>query len=166
MDIFAEVIQNGNRTGLIGYCATCWGKAGGDLRLVFKLFNETLNWRATMDLMIRRSLQRRNCARAALRSPAARSTPSRRFIVYLERSATSRAASAGNSCFFHCHRRRAGVHPPKRDLIDFGGDFTLYDEHDRTVGRLDGQVFSIGGKWKGRVARRSRRPRCCSCCSS
>ena len=58
MDIFAEVIENGERTGLLGYREDLWKKnTGMDKRLVFKLFNETLNWRATMDLMIGRSLQ-------------------------------------------------------------------------------------------------------------
>ena len=58
MDIFAEVIENGERTGLLGYREDLWSKnVGMDKRLVFKLFNETVNWRATMDLMIGRSLQ-------------------------------------------------------------------------------------------------------------
>ena len=58
MDIFAEVIEGGERTGLIGYREELWEKAQGmEKRLVFKLFNESLNWRATMDLMVGRSLQ-------------------------------------------------------------------------------------------------------------
>jgi len=58
MDIFAEVIDRGERTGLLGYREDLWRKrAGMDKRLVLKLFNETFNWRASMDLMIGRSLQ-------------------------------------------------------------------------------------------------------------
>src|SRR5215470_6238007 len=58
MDIFAEVIEHGERTGLLGYRNELWRKnAGMDRRLVLKFFNETLNWRASMDLMIGRSLQ-------------------------------------------------------------------------------------------------------------
>ena len=56
MDIFAEVIEHGERTRLLGYREDLWRKhAGMDKRLVQKLFNETLNWRASMDLMIGRS---------------------------------------------------------------------------------------------------------------
>ena len=41
MDIFAEIIEDGERTGLIGYREDLWEKAQGmDKRLVFKLFNE------------------------------------------------------------------------------------------------------------------------------
>ena len=46
MDMFAEVLEGGVRTGLIGYREELWEQAQGmDKRLVFKLFNETLNWR-------------------------------------------------------------------------------------------------------------------------
>ena len=58
MDIFSEVIEHGERTRLLGYRNDLWRKnVGMDRRLVLKLFNETLNWRASMDLMIGRSLQ-------------------------------------------------------------------------------------------------------------
>ena len=53
MEIFAEIIEKGERTGLLGYREDLWLKnTGMDKRLVFKFFNETVNWRATMDLMI------------------------------------------------------------------------------------------------------------------
>ncbi len=43
MDIFAEVTENGERTGLLGYREELWKqKTGMDKRLVFKLFNESL----------------------------------------------------------------------------------------------------------------------------
>src|SRR5262245_19100909 len=43
MDDYAEVIENGERTGLLGYREDLWKKnTGMDKRLVFKLFNETL----------------------------------------------------------------------------------------------------------------------------
>jgi hypothetical protein len=39
MDIFAEIIENGERTGLLGYREDLWRKnTGMDKRLVFKLF--------------------------------------------------------------------------------------------------------------------------------
>src|SRR5262249_3900742 len=51
MDIFAEVIENGERTGLLGYREDLWGKnVGMDKRLVFKLFNETWTGRRDMGL--------------------------------------------------------------------------------------------------------------------
>ena len=42
MDIFAEVIENGDRTGLLGYREDLWKKSTGmDKRLVFKLFTDS-----------------------------------------------------------------------------------------------------------------------------
>ena len=55
MDIFAEIIENGERTGVLGYRKELWnGATGTDKRLVFKLFSESLNWKASMDLMLGR----------------------------------------------------------------------------------------------------------------
>ena len=57
MDIFAEVQDEGERTGLLGYREDVWQNAEGmDKRLVFKLFSDKLGWKATMDLMLGRSL--------------------------------------------------------------------------------------------------------------
>ena len=47
----------------------------------------------------------------------------------------------------------------RRDLIDIGGDFTLYDATDNKIGRLDGKVFSLGGKWRCRILREHADPR-------
>ena len=112
MDIFAEVIENGERTGLIGYREDLWEKAEGmDKRLVFKLFNETLNWRATMDLMIGRSLQQTIAARGLPVMTYSINTDEDNFIVYLERSANKWPLLPENFAFFIVQRRRAGVLP-------------------------------------------------------
>ena len=75
MDVFAEIIENGERTGLLGYREDVWkGKTGMDKRLVVKLFSDSLTWRATMDMMLGRVFRRRS-APAVCRSPATRSTP-------------------------------------------------------------------------------------------
>ena len=39
----------------------------------------------------------------------------------------------------------------KRAFLTLGGDYSLIDQTGRTIGYLDGKVFSIGGKWKGRL---------------
>jgi len=152
MDIFAEVIEGGERTGLIGYREDLWEKAEGmDKRLVFKLFNETLNWRATMDLMIGRSLQQTIAARGLPVMTYSINTDEDNFIVYLERSANKWPLLPENFAFFIVSDGKPQFYRLKRDLIDLGGDFTLYDQRGKAVGHLDGKVFSIGGKWKGKV---------------
>jgi hypothetical protein len=153
MDIFAEVIENGERTGLIGYREELWEKAQGmDKRLVFKLFNESVNWRATMDLMVGRSLQQTIGARGLPVMTYSINTDDDNYIIYLERSANKWPFMPENFSFFLMDEKgKPEFYRLQRDLIDIGGDFTLFDQKGEKVGHLDGKVFSIGGKWKGRV---------------
>ncbi|MCK9911740.1 hypothetical protein MXD81_21470, partial [Microbacteriaceae bacterium K1510] len=88
MDIFADVEEGGERTGLIGYREDTWKKSETkDKRLVFKLFSDNLNWRATMDLMVGRSLQSTIAARGEPVLVFSINTDEDDFVVYLERSA-------------------------------------------------------------------------------
>jgi hypothetical protein len=152
MDIFAEVIEKGQRTGLLGYREDLWRKnTGMDKRLVFKLFNETVNWRATMDLMIGRSLQLTLGARGLPVTCFSINVGDHDNMVYLERSANKWPLLPENFSFFLLEGGKPEFYRLRRDLIDFGGDYTLYDHHNRAIGRLNGMVFSIGGKWKGKV---------------
>jgi hypothetical protein len=153
MDIFAEIIENGERTGLIGYREELWEKAQGmDKRLVFKLFNETVNWRATMDLMLARSLQQTIGARGMPVMTYSINTADDNYIVYIERSANKWPFMPENFSFFLIDEKgKLELYRLRRDFINIGGDYTLYNERDEMVGALDGKVFSIGGKWKGKV---------------
>jgi len=153
MDIFAEVIEGGQRTGLIGYREDTWKKVQTkDKRLVFKLFNDSLNWRATMDLMLGRSMQQTIASRGMPVMVYSINTDQDDFVVYLERSANKWPLMPENFGFFiPGPNNRPVFYRLQRDFINLGGDYTLYDEHGRNVGHIDGKVFSIGGKWKGRV---------------
>ena len=70
------------------------------------------------------------------------------------------AAAAGELLVLPAGGRQAAVLPPARDFIDLGGDYTLYNQHNQAIGTLDGKVFSIGGKWKGRVKTSTPIPAC------
>ena len=101
MDIFAEVIEKGERTGLLGYRQDLWNKnVGMDKRLVFKLFNETVNWRATMDLMIGRSLQLTLGAHGLPVTCFSLNVGDHDNMVYLERSAHKWPMLPENFSFF------------------------------------------------------------------
>jgi hypothetical protein len=152
MDIFAEIIEDGERTGLLGYREDLWSKnAGMDKRLVMKLFNETLNWRATMDLMIGRSLQLTLGARGLPVTCFSVNASDTDNMVYVERSANKWPLAPEHFSFFLLEGGKPQFYRLRRDFIDFGGDYTLYDHRNEAVGRLDGKVFSIGGKWYGHV---------------
>ena len=153
MDVFAEITENGERTGLLAYREDLWRKNKGmDKRLVFKLFNETVNWRATMDLMIGRSLQLTLGARGLPVTCYAVNISGYDAVTYVERSANKWPFMPEYFSFFMLDDGKPRFYVLRRDLINLGGDYTLYDERNEKVGRLDGKVFSIGGKWYGRVA--------------
>jgi hypothetical protein len=152
MDIFAEIIEDGERTGLLGYREDLWRKNSGmDKRLVFKLFNETVNWRATMDLMIGRSLQLTLGARGLPVTAFSINVGDHDNMVYLERSANKWPLMPEHFSFFLLEDGKLQFFRLKRDFIDLGGDYALYNHLNQNIGELDGKVFSIGGKWRGRV---------------
>lgn len=160
MDVFAEVVENGERTGLLAYREDLWkSNTGMDKRLVLKLFNETVNWRATMDLMIGRSLQLTVGAHGLPVTAYSVNTGDHDNMVYLERSAHKWPMMPEDFSFFLLEGRRPHFYRLRRDFIDLGGDYKLYDEQGNLVGRLDGAVFSIGGRWKGRVRKEHADPR-------
>ena len=152
MDIFAEILQNGERTGLIGYREDLWTKKTGmDKRLVFKLFGEKLNWRATMDMMLGRSLQLTIGARGLPISAFSINMSDYDYVAYVERSAHKWPLCPENFSFFLVEDKRPKFYRLRQDVIDIAGDYTLYDEQDRSIGRINGAIFTLGGKWRGRV---------------
>jgi hypothetical protein len=154
MDIFAEVTENGERTGLLGYRDELWTKnTGMDKRLVFKLFGEKLNWHATMDLMLGRSLQLTLGAHGLPVIAYSLNTGDHSQMVYLERSAHKWPFMPESFSFFLMEDGQLDFYRLRRDIFALGQDYTLYDQRDRVVGHLDGKLLSLGGKWKGRVLR-------------
>ena len=110
-----------------------------------------LNWRSTMDLMLGRSLQLTLGAHGLPVTCYSINTGDHDNMVYLERSAHKWPLMPENFSFFLLEDGKPQFFRLRRDFIDIGGDYTLYNQHNQPVGYLDGKVFSIGGKWKGRV---------------
>jgi hypothetical protein len=148
MDVFAEIIENGERTGVLGYRKELWNEASGmDKRLVFKLFSDTLNWRASMDLMLARSIQQTIGARGLPVTTYSINTYDDDYIVYLERSANKWPFCPEHFSFFIMEDGSPRFYRLTRDIINIGGDYTLIDQRGESVGHIDGAVLTIGGKW-------------------
>jgi len=157
MDIFAEVTENGERTGLLGYREDLWTKQTGmEKRLVFKLFGEKLNWHATMDLMLGRSLQLTLGAHGFPVIAFSMNTGDHNQMVYIERSAHKWPWQPESFSFFLLEDGELDFYRLRRDIFALGQDYTIYDQHDRAVGHIDGKLLSLGGKWKCRVLREHR----------
>ena len=148
MDIFAEIIENGESTGVLGYRKELWKDATGmDKRLVMKLFSESLNWRASMDMMVGRSLQMTIGARGLPVTCFSINTNDDDFLIYLERSAKKWPLMPEVFSFFLMVDGEPRFYAFHRDVINFGGDYSLVDQHGETVGHVNGAMLTIGGKW-------------------
>jgi hypothetical protein len=149
MDIFAEIIENGERTGVLGYRKELWKDASGmDKRLVMKLFSETLNWKASMDMMLGRSIQQTLAAHGLPVTTFSINTSEDDYLVYLERSAHKWPLLPENFSFFLMHDGEPRFYRFRRAFINLGGDYTLIDQHGEHVGEIDGALFTIGGRWR------------------
>ena len=149
MDVFAEIIENGERTGVLGYRKELWNDATGtDKRLVFKLFSETLNWRASMDMMLGRSIQQTLGARGVPVTTYSINTSDDDFLITLERSANKWPLCPENFSFFIMDDGVPKFYRFRRDIINLGGDYTLVDQLNETVGYVNGAVLTVGGKWR------------------
>jgi hypothetical protein len=149
MDIFAEIIENGERTGVLGYRKELWKDASGmDKRLVMKLFSDTLNWKASMDMMLGRSIQQTLAAKGLPVTTYTINTSDDDYLVTLERSAHKWPLLPDNFSFFLMDAGEPKFYRFRRDLIPLGGDYALIDQTGERVGRIDGAIFTIGGRWR------------------
>ena len=152
MDIYAEIIEEGKRTGLIGYRKDLWKKEDKKTRrLVFKMFSDKLNWRATMDLMLARSVQQTMGARLLPVMTYSLNSADEDQVVNIERSANKWPLMPENFSFFLLEDGKLEFYRIRQDFIRFGDDYSIYNSQNERIGRLDGAFFSISGKWRCRV---------------
>jgi len=152
MDIYAEVVEEGERTGLIGYRKDLWKKQDDRTnRLVLKMFSDKLNWRATMDLMLARSIQQTIGARLLPVMTYSLNSSGQEQLVSIERSANKWPLMPENFSFFLLEDGNLQFYRIRQDFFRFGDDYSIYDSHNKCIGRLDGAFFSISGKWRCRL---------------
>jgi hypothetical protein len=151
MDIFAEVLEDGERVGLLGYRSELWDtKQGMDRRLVMKLFTPSMNWRATLDMMLGRSLQLTHGAKGIPIPAFSVNLTDHDQIIQLERSANKWPGMPENYSFFVMKDLKDGrpqFYRLRRNWVNIGDDYILYDEHNKQIAKLNGRVLNLGGKW-------------------
>ena len=163
MDIFADIQENGERTGLLGYREELWTKESGfDKRLVFKLFGEKLNWHATMDLMLGRSVQETIGARGIPVPSYAINTNDHEQVVYIQRSANKWPLMPEHFSFFLMEDGLLTFYRIRQDLFSIGRDYTVFDATGKKVAVLDGRIFTLGGHWSVRVLHEHKDTRLCA----
>ena len=161
MDIFASVKKDGERTHLLAYRKGLWEEnTGMSKRLVIKLFTAEMNWRATLDLLLGRSLQLTHGARGFPVTAFSINIAGHDQIIQVERSSYKWPGTPENFSFFILKEDgKPYFYRLKRNWISIGDDYKLYDENDELVGKLNGRVINLGGKWKVRVREDHEDPR-------
>lgn len=153
MDVIGQVLEDGERTGVLAYRAGLWNEnTGARRRLVIKLFSETINWRATLEMMVGRSLQLTFGADGAP-SPAFVINAARSdHAIQIERSADQWAFWPEKFSFAIHGENGPRYYKLRQNLISIGADYRLYDQRDRRIGYIDGKLASIGGAWRVSIA--------------
>jgi hypothetical protein len=71
-------------------------------------------------------------------------------LVQLERSASKWPGIPENYSFFimkDAEDGRPQFYRLRRNWVNIGDDYLLFDEHDKQIGKLNGRILNIGGKW-------------------
>ncbi len=147
-DVIGEVLEGGERKGLITYREALWkSEHPGEKRLVLKLFTPSMNWRASMDMLVGRSVQLSTGAGGFPVVAYSLHIEGLDQVIQVERSARKWPGMPEQFSFMMMEDGEARLYRLRQDWIDIGGDYTLYDQTGAKIGRLNGHFFDIGGRW-------------------
>jgi hypothetical protein len=147
-DVIGEVLEGGERAGLITYREALWkAENPGEKRLVLKLFTPSMNWRASMDMLVGRSVQLSAGAGGFPVIAYSIHLEGLEQVIQLERSARKWPGMPEQFSFFLMEEGEARLYRLRQDWIDIGGDYTLLDQTGAKIGRLTGHFFNVGGRW-------------------
>ena len=152
MEIIGQITDDGERTGLIAFRQGLWeDETGPKKRLVIKLFSETLNWRASLDMMTGRSLQLTHGSGGVPVTAYSVNIARREQIIHVERSAHKWPLFPEKFSFFILSDDGPEFYRLRKDLFTIGADYTLFDQYDQKIGHIDRKLFNLGGAWKVRI---------------
>jgi hypothetical protein len=147
-DVLGEILEGGERKGLITYREALWKSENpGEKRLVLKLFTPSMNWKASMDMLVGRSVQLSAGAGGFPVTAYSINIDGMDQVIQLERSARKWPGMPEQFSFFLMVDGEARLYRLRQDWIDFGGDYTLYDQTGAKAGRLEGHFFDVAGRW-------------------
>ncbi|GAA6211458.1 hypothetical protein NBRC116602_11990 [Hyphomicrobiales bacterium 4NK60-0047b] len=149
MDILGEVKEDGKRVGLVAYRKGAWKKETGmKRRMVIKLFTDEVNWRGTMDLLLGRSMQLTHGAKGFPVTAYSMNISKHEQLVQMERSSYKWFFQPERYSFFILREGVPKFYYLRRCWINIGDDYVLYDGRGEKVGKLNGRILNLGGKWK------------------
>jgi hypothetical protein len=147
-DVIGEVLEGGERTGLISYREGLWKSENpGEKRLVLKLFTPSMNWRASMDMLVGRSVQLSAGAGGFPVTAYSIHIDGLDQVIQLERSARKWPGQPEQFSFLVMENGEARLYTLRHDWIDISGSYTLFDQTGARIARLTGHLFDLGGRW-------------------
>jgi hypothetical protein len=147
-DMIGEILEDGERSGLLAYREALWKSDDpGEKRLVLKLFSPSMNWRASMEMLVGRSVQLSAGAGGFPVTAYSIRVDGQDQVIQLERSARKWPGMPEQFSFFLMVDGEARLYTLRQDWIDIGGDYTLYDQTGAKAGRLEGHFFDVAGCW-------------------
>jgi len=147
MEIIGQTVDGGQREGLIAYRKALWDdEADMERRLVVKLFSESLSWRATLEMLVGRSMQLTRGAGVPV--PVFSINLSRHDqLIQLERCARIWPLMAERFTFFLQTKTGPRFYTLRRHLFSPRADFSLIDEQGRKIGKVSQRLANLGGAW-------------------
>lgn len=160
MDVIGQITEDGQRTGIVAYRKGLWQeKEGVKKRLVLKLFSQDMNWRASMELMIGRSLQLTHGSGGVPVPAYALNLSRTEQVVTVERSANQWPFFPESYSFFLLTDAGPRYYRLRQNLFSIGQDYSLYDDRNKRIGYVDGKLISVGGLYKVRIRAEHDEPR-------
>ena len=147
-DVIGEVLEGGERAGLITYRQGLWkSEKPGEKRLVLKLFTPSMNFRASMDMLVGRSVQLSAGAGGFPVTAYSIHIEGLDQVIQLERSARKWPGLPEQFSFLLMEDGEAKLYRLRHDWIDISGSYSLFDQTGAKVGHLTGHLLDLGGRW-------------------
>ena len=152
MEIIGQIVDDGDRTGILGYRKELWKEGEGlQRRLVIKQFTDSMNWKGSMELMMGRSLQLSVGSRGIPVCAYTVNLARHDQLIQLERSGHKWPFMPEHFSFFIETRDGPRFYRLRRNMFAIGADYSLYDARARKIGHLDHRIINLGGSWKVKI---------------
>ena len=122
---------------------------------MLKLFTPSMNWRASMDMLVGRSVQLSAGAGGFPVTAYSIHVEGLDQVIQLERSARKWPGLPEQFSFFLMEDGEAKLYRLRHDWIDIGGNYTLFDQTGAKIGHLNGPSFR---SWRSLGRRPERGP--------
>ena len=107
-----------------------------------------MNWRASMDMLVGRSVQLSAGAGGFPVTAYSIHIDGLDQVIQLERSARKWPGQPEQFSFLVMEDGEARLYTLRHDWIDISRSYTLFDQTGARIAHLTGHLFDLGGRWE------------------